>query len=207
MENGRESRIMSRQPHNEEELVEASKHLAYEMKMLLRLGKCIEMRQNNPDQRGVRVEDFALLESFLLHGRNLRHFLFADRGERRPGKFSVRPTDVLAVDYNPEWDRELDPVIEEWMKCVHWRVAHLSYERLSVEDGRWPVGKIAHAFQTEMKAFLVTVDDTKLHPEAQKLRLTIWDIRLEFDTCASTATSASWSILDMTRLYSFDREE
>ena len=158
----------------------------YELNMLLRTGKRIQVLQNQDESDDRDFERNVCLESFLIHGRNLRHFLLAHEGWKES---RVREDDVLATDFNPSWKPKRNPVIEKWVKEEpHWRVAHLSYRRQGVDDKQWPIGKIAQAFKGEMEAFFYSMKSGDLHPDRQSQARDILDTQIPATMVDSTTS-------------------
>jgi hypothetical protein len=81
-------------PPTDKLLREMSGHVSYEFQMLALVGSEPIDRRLNPNP----VIQFALIESFLIHARQVHQFL--------AWSTSGKPNDVLAVDYLPEWSQE-----------------------------------------------------------------------------------------------------
>lgn len=99
-------------------------HVAYELRMVA----VLEEHPHRPEDLPVGN---ALLESYLIHCRNLHEFLVATSARH--------PTDVIAADYFDEPERHSPAVFPHWFEisAIHRRVAHLTVERL---EGNSPNG-------------------------------------------------------------------
>ncbi|MFH1919163.1 MAG: hypothetical protein ABIP48_04640 [Planctomycetota bacterium] len=101
----------------------------------------------------------ALLESFLLHARNLRDFLYKDNAAK---------DDVLAVhffDQAEDWRKRRPPkgsYLESLRDRLNKALAHISYSRLKYRDDmRWNIAQIKHDIETPWEAFLLALPDDK----------------------------------------------
>jgi len=111
----------------------------------------------------------AALESYLIHGRNVLDFFFADT--RQPW-----PDDVIAEDFleDPDrWRRErgaMVPVLGPLNRRVGKEIAHLTYERLNVteEAKAWPFLDIALEVEALRDTFLSIVPGEHLSHEFWK---------------------------------------
>ena len=142
----------------ERDLVGASAHLLYEGEMLeatrrvLASGVTAGSLLNN-----------AVLESFLVHARNLVHFFYP----QNPFK-----TDVLAEHYfeSGQWDSirpEMPEPLEKIRTRANKELAHLTYERLSVmpKEKHWYFDEIHEAIIHLLRVFTDNVDVAKLHAD------------------------------------------
>lgn len=106
------------------------------------------------------IEGSALLESFLLHVRNLRDFLFRDSSNHKD--------DVLAVDYfilQEDW-RKIRPPMGKYLNGLRERInkalAHISYTRLDYRmDKLWNVEQIKNDLTLPWNAFLNAIPPEK----------------------------------------------
>ena len=117
-------------------------HLRYEVWMLARTAEILNANKRNLTDETSRVIHNALLESSMVHARNLIDFLYSE---------GTKPSDVVARDFfdNPsEYRRERSPKTK-LLKTVPYRVgkeiAHLTYDRLgkAPEQRTWPAMQIA----------------------------------------------------------------
>ena len=101
-----------------------------------------------------QIQESILLESFLIHARNLRYFLFDE----------PKWDDVAAEHYLPEWDEQ----VEDWCPYLNERrfrldksLAHISYKRIEYESGKkWDCGTIYKEITDALDGFL-----SRLTPE------------------------------------------
>ena len=115
------------QKRSEEELLEASKALAYEFQMLWNTAMLLSSDKfNRPDDVEMLTVNFALLESFLIHARNLLDFLFTRGGN---------PDYVSAKDYVENWWEKKPKkslLLTQTHGAIHTDVSHLSFKRNAV---------------------------------------------------------------------------
>ncbi len=131
-----------------EELVAASGHVLYEVKMLRATAGLIA----NDFAAGNQWVDNALIESFLVHARNLIQFLYPD------GPFK---TDVLAKHFfdEPERWESLAGDLPEGLKSVAQRanklLAHITYDRIEMvgEKKKWDWSGIHDAIIARVDLF------------------------------------------------------
>src|SRR6266545_1252002 len=131
-----------RQRPSSQDLQGLSAHVAYECDMLI--GTAAKLLESPP---GDVIEQNALIESFLLHVRQLHQFFYRD--QRR------WDTDILAIDYGPAWPsaRPADSaVLKELSTVVGSKVAHLTVPRLQKESYRIREG--GRALLTVIRKFL-----------------------------------------------------
>ena len=133
----------------EEELKEiAEVNIVYEVDMLRQCASVLSKPLNQ------LLENMAL-ESFLVHVRNLREFLYGE-GENSD--------DVVAGDFFPgpgQWeDKNIRPpipkVIEDNLKRLNKALAHVSYSRLKYKGPakKWPSQQIASELIAVVRVFL-----------------------------------------------------
>ena len=98
-----------RPSRSDQELAQASALVAYEVNMLMHAADAADKlghysRRSSGLGQEEQIYQNALLESFGIHARNLRHFLYARPG----GGMQVNDTDVLATDFDSTWN-EVEP--------------------------------------------------------------------------------------------------
>ena len=150
---------MARKARTAEELQEASKHLYYEVTMLVNLANGIASGVAGQGPIGN-----ALLESFITHVRNSIDFLYAD---------NPKPDDTIAEDFfdAPEqWKRHrpaLSSTLLQAKRRAGKELAHLTYARLAVtpETKPWPFMQIAREVVILIKVFIGHVSLDNLSPE------------------------------------------
>lgn len=118
-----------RSPRSQKTLSKASCHVHYERKMLQ---YCGDILVKHPSFDG--NEYAAIMDSFLIHARNLNHFLYG------PG--TVRPDDVIAEDFFPSaapWQKPMDgQLTKKEINDINWQLAHLSYRRTQKQRDSYP---------------------------------------------------------------------
>lgn len=151
----------------DDQIRKAMEHIDYEYWMLheafrrmgeIRFVKGAEGSAPRPQDLGLHN---ALLESLLLHARNLNEFF------SRTGK----PDDILFVHILDvrELDRPLDPAIITRMNKF---LTHVTYERLQVENRGWKLREMVAAIDDTMREFVQAVDSdgTRRHLIPPELR-------------------------------------
>ena len=109
----------------------ARRHLSYEIKMLRETAAALQGKGIGP--RGFRN---AMLETFLIHYRNLLDFFYAD--QRRTVAHDVSAADYVIdprgwKERRPRMDREATAGRER----VNAQLAHLTYRRLKYRQRNW----------------------------------------------------------------------
>jgi hypothetical protein len=128
----------------------ARRHLSYEVKMLRELADALQGNGVGP-----RTMRNALLESFLIHYRNLYDFFYPDF----PGRRRL-PHDVCARDYlrdTRRWRKhrpEGDSKFRENRERVNVLLAHLTFRRLKYNSRSWHDKKMASMIETLLQEFL-----------------------------------------------------
>jgi hypothetical protein len=127
----------------------ARRHISYEIKMLRELSAALQGKGVGP-----RTMNNALLESFLIHYRNLYDFFYPENKRRLA-------LDVAATDYLPGRHRwrnsrpkaDMKKVVEnrERVNCL---LAHLTLRRLKYKNRSWPDKKMASAMEKMIEAFV-----------------------------------------------------
>ncbi len=136
-----------RSARTDEELKETAEGpIVYEVDMLR---KCTSVLSWPPNQMTQSVA----LESFLIHVRNLRDFLYGA---------GTNPDDVVAGDFFPglgQWEAIRPPmpkVIEDNRERLNKTLAHISYSRLKYKGSAkaWPSQQIASELIAVVRVFL-----------------------------------------------------
>lgn len=128
----------------------ARRHLSYEVKMLRELADGLRGHGVGP-----RTMRNALLESFLIHYRNLHDFFYPDF----PGRKRL-PHDICAVDYlqnQKRWRKkrpDADPKLLENRERVNVLLAHLTLRRLKYNTRSWHDKKMASLIEELLQEFL-----------------------------------------------------
>lgn len=126
----------------------ARRHLSYEIKMLRELSAALQGKGVGP-----RTLNNALLESFLIHYRNLYDFFYPENKRRLP--FDIAATDYLPA---PHWRKvrpkaDIKKIVEN-RERVNSLLAHLSLRRLRYTTRSWPDKKMAGAIEEMVEAFI-----------------------------------------------------
>jgi hypothetical protein len=153
----------------------ADQHLAYEIEMLCRTLADLNRlgRAKIDDAEWSQITTTALLESWAIHSRVLRAFLFSESSE-------ARTDDVLAQDFfnDDDWEK-IRPTPGAALKEVSPRVgkeiAHLTYTRNSVkpEDRGWEVAAITGELTDGLELFLERVPSKRV-PSDLRERCQAW---------------------------------
>ena len=144
-----------------EQATKASEDLAYEIKRLRTTALWLASGELH-----TKDKQDAVLESFLLHARNLYEFLY------------VRPNPNFPKDLKPElygidrqrWCKERPPICPEGLKDrLDKRLAHISAKRLELER-EFDVGGIYDHLNAAFAKFLELAVPDLLCPDLQGLR-------------------------------------
>jgi hypothetical protein len=151
---------MAREHRGTEALLAVSAHLFYEVKMLQWTMKAL------PGARDKFALN-ALLESFIIHARNLVHFLSSRNDES---------SDVLAEDFfggdRKAWETifaetaESKKVFRDVKRRASKELAHLTYDRLQLPVGGgkpWDPQMVGKTILDGIRLFLKRVDPSLLH--------------------------------------------
>ena len=139
---------------------EALPHLRYEFQMLLATARLLQTRGLPSDHA------YALLESWVLHVRNLIDFFYTPK----------KMDDVVMVEFSSGWKgiREFPKITTELARArdrANKEMAHLTYSRIGKSDAdrQWAVGPITSQLIERMKAFADLVADDETSTEVRKL--------------------------------------
>jgi len=154
----------------DQELVQKSIRLYYEIEMLV---ACRD-KLDNGDYPDEFVEK-ALLESFLIHARALRDFLYKSRSKKSHGKSRctrpARRDDIIAEDFfdDPgDWTKVLDEKGEpkslsyKMRREVGKEIAHLTEYRLGGSSTDWDVIKICEDLIQLLWLFVTKVPASRI---------------------------------------------
>lgn len=154
-------------PLSDEELTEwADEHLAYEAWMLA-FASLMLARPDLPRDEMSNV----FLESFAIHARCLRDFLFGHRDRLHKGR------DAFAIDFCPEgeWENARGPIPAGLSELDERRrygreIVHLSYDRSAVspEMKDWPIGRVLEEIDDLLRALADTALPERLSPELRE---------------------------------------
>jgi len=128
----------------------AKRHIAFEVKMLREMASALRGGPVSP--KALRN---ALVETFLVHYRNLYDFLFPDYPRRTRLRDDVDAGDYVPDpkqwrNHRPEWLRHY----AEHRARMNTQLAHLSYKRLRYDTRSWPDQKMAHRIEAAWLDFI-----------------------------------------------------
>lgn len=134
--------LAKRKLRSQKALLEASYHIHYERKILQHHG---DVLVNRPPPGG--HEYAAIMDSFLLHARNLNHFLYGiDRAVQLGKPGIVRRNDVIAEDFFPStalWRKPMGgQLTEQEIGDINMQLAHLLYNRTRKQRDAYPYQNI-----------------------------------------------------------------
>jgi hypothetical protein len=141
--------VTDRPDRSEEELRQAAKIIDYAVEQIVTLLPALA----NPALFGTNINN-AILESFLMHYRTIRAFLYPSDTDLS------KPDTVLAKDYLATWQNRLCgwvPVAELEKERLDRALAHFSYSRLRYQKEEirdWPFPKMALKIKKELEDFI-----------------------------------------------------
>jgi len=153
-----------RPPISEQMLADASWHLWYEREMLNYCGNILVGRA--PSSR----DQFAvLMESFLIHARNLNYFFYAkEMAEESKNRKAIWFDDVIAEDYFENllpWSKPLENRLSrDEIDKMNKQLAHISYARKITNRSAWDFQGIQTRLLRTVDAFVRAVPRERLHP-------------------------------------------
>jgi hypothetical protein len=143
---------------NEAKCIDACKHIYYEVKMLNLTAARLEQTAD---------EDFqhALLESFLIHCRNLIDF-FAPTDKMKHEK-----DNIVAEHYIQNWpdDIVIPQILEKNKKQINKWLSHLSYSRNT--EIQWSYNELQSAINDLMKRFIEKAPKEQLSEDLRTYQL------------------------------------
>jgi hypothetical protein len=174
---------MSRGKRNSGELRTASdKSICYELDMLNETADILQKGQAD------KVLHDALLESFLLHARNLYEFF-------NPTQFIKGKEDSVIADDFLDVPNSLGKAdISSFDKDkANNLLTHISYSRAAeyLDDEGWPYLKIQEEINTAMKIFVEKVDNSKIGDKLRSYKFTLKSNIPIPDAVASTGDAVS----------------
>ncbi len=155
-------------PLSETELLTYSRsHLRYELWMFLRLGQYL-IETPDPGNEQERVIDNALVESFVIHLRNLISFLYSEKVESK---------DIIAADFFRDvnvWYQRRQTISQSLKKArerSHKEVVHLTTDRIAEKtpEKEWPVSKLIGEIRRLMRLFADLASPERLDPSIREL--------------------------------------
>ncbi len=156
---------MSKKPRSNDELIAASYHLAYEIEMMRGCAVCLSQIPQPPPHA---IIFNALLNSFLMHVRNIVEFLYTESGKATNDQ-------VIAEDYfrgNFEEWRMIRPEKTELLRETHVALqqaaAHLSYRRIT-RHPFWGWNDVGRDLELIMNEFVKNVPVNRIHDDLRNL--------------------------------------
>lgn len=151
-------RIPPRRRRSDVELQATCEHLAYEAWMLLETAQI----QAQGFYTAIEPLNNAVLESFIIHVRNMIDFLYPPANKR--------PSDVYATDFfdvPKEWEQLRPPMsyrLREARERGNKEIAHLTYDRLhgTREQKPWEYVDIANEITAIWRTFVAQVPPERL---------------------------------------------
>lgn len=136
---------MTRQPRTRTELIENSQKVLYKIWMFAQTSRLTAgARPSATQDLDARVTSSALLESMLIHTRELMHFLYA-----RPSRTYIRAVDYLPDPsvIPPKWPKYNSDLVQ-----IDKDTAHLTYDELPDPIKITAPGHLAGALMTFVDA-------------------------------------------------------
>jgi hypothetical protein len=121
----------------------------------------------------------AILESFLLHTRNLIDFFFGKDVD----------DDVVATHFLDHPKEIMKPDVLDISRKINKKLAHLTWTRIKEEKTEWQITEIATAMNTIIDQFEASVK-VRPTPELLKAMLPLTGADTDFKTVASTTSTA-----------------
>jgi hypothetical protein len=199
----------------DEVLKEASAHLLYEYDMLRETARELDAWQGRLRTDAERVRRNAMVESFVVHVRNLVVFLGWEKpegkltkGKKAKGKKRHHPEDVLVKHYVRGFNSEPPDVgwLPELYEVACTRVAHLSYRRANIDPLKrdWPVRDILEAIGRELERFATMAPKNLLDAAWKAEREPVFSehssVRPMVPTMTDTTTITSMTVTNLSRL-------
>jgi hypothetical protein len=142
-------------------------HVRYELWMFLQLGEYLRHAPAPKDERQLVIHN-AVVESFVIHLRNLISFLYSMR---------VQTKDIIAADYFQDvsvWYERRPPISRELRiarERSHKEVIHLTTDRIAgtSPQKRWPTEALVREIKTVMELFTSLASPDRLDPRVRLL--------------------------------------
>jgi hypothetical protein len=135
----------------------AKEHLSYETTMFA------ESRDRLFQGVPKGFDSNVLVEACVFHLRNLIEFFY-------PYPTNVRPDDVTAIHYSPNWASQgprITSALEAARKRAHKEMAHLTTDRKAPlsPDKTWDFGRFSKEMKPVIDAFILMANPATLPPE------------------------------------------
>jgi len=155
----------------EEELIVAFEQIAYEINMFQYCGNLLQS-----PERPECSEHAILMESFLIHARNLNGFFCGLERVNNEGKLEkieqgVPENDVIVEEFfvsGAPWKKLAEELLPKELRD-NYQLAHISYERTISRADTWDYESIQECLQRILDKFISTVSLVKSHPELLEL--------------------------------------
>lgn len=140
------------------ELRQASKDVLYELEMFQNSVRLLQTGNYTP-YNNITVYN-ALLESFVIHTRNLIDFFYPPQHTKKD--------DIAAWHFydDPKWWSLncpiMSPQLEEARSRANKQAAHLTYTRANLKGNRWMWDEINHKVAPLARLFLSTVSPDRI---------------------------------------------
>jgi hypothetical protein len=153
--------------YSKEKLDEVSEHLEYEVTMFFKTAILLHDLQCGVLKSEILILKNLLIESFVIHARNLIFFLYPLSPNENNRKYKKKDDDILAADIicvkdywkekYPDRPTNLDDVYVRTNKLA----AHLTYSRIqfSKEKKDWEYLKIANTLGADLKDFFDIISE------------------------------------------------
>lgn len=149
-----------RQPKTIQELRIAAHHLQYEKEMLEFVGTRLTQ-----SPRPTNLYYAVLMESFLIHVRNLNEFFYGWEMARGHAD-KLREDDVIVedfFDYKMPWIKPLDEKLpDDLRQRINKQLAHLTYARKIGHYGDWDYSDLMHRMGSLLEQFFQAVAPEKI---------------------------------------------
>lgn len=145
---------------SDEQLRNITEDVTYEVQMLFAVSKLLSKCQE-PFLKNIAIE------SFLIHYRNVRDFLFPTKSIKEPHHknrgYQEALDTVIAYDFNQDWNCEAtnwSEIVSNERERINKQLSHLSYSRPKY-DKSWPWQAMRNALMKEFERFLKTLPKEK----------------------------------------------
>ena len=149
---------------NENSNRDKTEHPAYEIKMFYRLAKGLSQHKNFELSKDI-LEDYivknALLESFLVHARNIIKFLSRDNRHKKYRCYDINYKDILENSENISPFIN-DDEIKNIKDSINNEILHLSKCRESDKKTQWVIQEVACKLVPGIEKFMNEVEDRKI---------------------------------------------
>ncbi len=168
---------------------EAAGYIQYEIDMLrFTFQELLEYQKPGKLTDTQKMFHNVVLESFLLHVRNLRQFLT---------NLKLKTDDIIANEFIEDENIGTDfsylvrqKIDDDEIKRIHKMLAHISYKRRDLPKS-WPTGKYYQGLMIALKGFRDSLDNEK--------KAWFWREDLEGDSRGPEIVDGTWSTYSVER--------